>query len=92
MVKETEKKRAAALKYREGKDVSPKVVAKGRGEIAEKILELAREHGVPIREDSALTEVLMTLELNEAIPQELYKAVAEVLAFVYNLHNRRVGG
>ncbi len=83
--KSSSKLRAAALKYNAGEDASPKMVAKGKGLVAEKIIELARECGVPIHEDSELVEVLSALELNEDIPPDLYKAVAEVLAFIYKL-------
>jgi flagellar biosynthesis protein len=75
--------RAAALKYNRGDDSAPKMVAKGRGKVAEKIVEIAREHNVPIKEDKDLVEFLSTLDLYQEIPQELYKAVAEILAFIY---------
>ena len=80
--------KAAALKYSPEKDKSPKMVAKGRGLVAERIIEVAKECGVPIHEDSELVEVLSALELNEEIPPDLYKAVAEVLAFIYRLQMR----
>jgi len=80
--------RAAALRYEQEKDDAPRVIAKGRGEIAEKIIEIAREHGVTIYEDDELAEVLCRLDLNQAIPPELYQAIAEVLAFVYRLNGR----
>ncbi|MBE9531395.1 MAG: EscU/YscU/HrcU family type III secretion system export apparatus switch protein [Proteobacteria bacterium] len=83
--KSSSKLRAAALKYNAGEDASPKMVAKGRGLMAERIIELAKECGVPVHEDSELVEVLSALELNEDIPADLYKAVAEVLAFIYKL-------
>jgi flagellar biosynthesis protein len=90
-VKRTRKSRgdhAAALRYEPEKDDAPRLVAKGRGKIAERIIELAREHGVTIYEDHELTEVLSRLDLNQMIPPELYYAVAEVLAFVYRLNGR----
>jgi len=80
-----EQKRAVALKYRQNIDSAPKVVAKGRGEIAEKIIAIAREHGIPIYMDKNLVEIVSSLDLYEEIPPELYKAVAEVLVFVYRL-------
>jgi flagellar biosynthesis protein len=80
-----ERMKAAALKYRAGEDKAPRVVARGKGLVAERIMEIAREHGVPIKEDRALVEILASLELNEEIPAELYRAVAEVLAFVYKM-------
>lgn len=77
--------KAAALSYKQGKDSAPKVVAKGSGLMAEKIMEVARKHNIPLREDPQLVEVLSTLDLHQEIPPELYKAVAEILAFVYRL-------
>ena len=79
-------KKAVALSYERGKDVAPKVAAKGRGAVAEKILALAREHGVPIEKDTTLLEALYRLDLNEEIPEELYQVVAEVLAFIYRMN------
>lgn len=84
-------KKAVALKYEPEKDRAPRVVAKGRGRLAELILELARKHGVPIKEDSALVEALSRVELEAEIPPELYEAVAVVLAWAYRL-NRRARG
>jgi len=78
------RKRAAALRY-EGGSASPKVVAAGRGLIAEKILAAATEAGVPIREDEALAEALSGLELGREVPEELWVAVAEALAWAYRL-------
>lgn len=77
--------KAAALSYKQGKDSAPKVVAKGSGLMAEKIMEIARKHNIPLREDPQLVEVLSTLDLHQEIPPELYKAVAEILAFVYRM-------
>ncbi len=84
-------KKAAALKYKQGIDAAPKVVAKGSGWIADKIIEIARAQGIPIREDKNLVEILASLDLNEDIPAELYKAVAEILAFVYKMSGRLQG-
>jgi flagellar biosynthesis protein len=77
------KKRAAALRY-EGTG-APKVVAAGRGLIAENILAAAKEAGVPVREDAALAEALAGLELGREVPEELWVAVAEALAWAYRL-------
>ncbi len=71
---------AVALKY-DGAG-APKVVATGRGQIGEKIIATAREHGVPLSENAPLAEALSTLELETEIPERLYVAVAEVLAFL----------
>lgn len=83
-----ERKKAVALKYEAEKDSAPKVIAKGRGWIAEKIIEIARQHGIPLKEDDALVEVLSKLDLYEEIPAELYKAVAEILVFVYQIKGK----
>jgi len=85
-------KKAAALSYDQEKDVAPKVIARGKGYVAERILELAREHGIPLQEDSSLVELLVKLDLGDTIPYELYQAVAEVLAFVYRLERRAKDG
>ncbi|MDX6544619.1 MAG: flagellar biosynthesis protein [Gaiellales bacterium] len=79
-------KRATALRY-EGRD-APKVVATGKGLVAEKILEAARAAGVPLREDPVLVQALATLELDQEIPPELYRAVAEALAWAYQLSQK----
>lgn len=77
--------KAAALQYKQGVNSAPRIVAKGSGVVAEKILEIAREHNIPLKEDPQLVEVLSTLDLYQEIPPELYKAVAEILAFVYKM-------
>jgi flagellar biosynthesis protein len=84
-----EQKRAAALQYDAGTDRAPIVTAKGNGLIAERIIELAVQKGIPVRSDPALVQVLMKLDMGEAIPVELYQAVAEVLAFVYQMNEKR---
>jgi flagellar biosynthesis protein len=81
-----ERKRATAMSYRQGSgDGAPKIVAQGQGLIADKILELARAAGVPIREDAALANALESLEIGMEIPEDLYVAVAEALAWAYKL-------
>jgi flagellar biosynthesis protein len=77
---------AVALRYEPGEDIAPRVTAKGQGYVAEKILRLARENGIPLRQDPDLVELLSQLKLDEAIPPEAYKIVAEILAFVYTLN------
>lgn len=79
------RKEAVALSYNPGKHDGPKVVAKGKGLIAESILEKAAQHNIPIYEDPNLLQLLGQLDLNESIPEELYQAVAEVFAFIYHL-------
>jgi flagellar biosynthesis protein len=87
----TRTRRAAALAYRPGKDTAPRVTAAGRGLVAERILEAARAAGLPVREDPALAEVLSRLDPGEEIPPETYRAVAEILAFLYRLDRRQPG-
>ena len=79
-----ERKRAAALRYDTGGQ-APKVTASGQGLVAERILEVAREAGVPIRSDAALTEALTALEIGTEVPEEMWQAVAEALAWAYRL-------
>jgi flagellar biosynthesis protein len=80
--------KAVALKYDEKKDRAPRVIAKGRGEIAEKIVAIAKANNVPLYEDKNLVQILEALDLKTEIPPELYRAVAEVLAFVYRLNGK----
>ena len=82
---------AVALRYHEDKEAAPRVLAKGRGRVAERILEIAREKGIPVRDDPDLVEALAKLDAGSLIPGELYPAVAEVLAFVYRQSQRRFG-
>ena len=83
------RKEAIALTYKPGLSDAPTVVAKGKGKIAENILEKAKEHSVPIQEDASLVELLGSLDINQSIPEELYQAVAEVFAFVYRVDKER---
>ena len=66
---------------------APSVVARGEGEVGRRILELARRHGVPVREDRDLLELLATCSLGDEIPTELFGAVAELLAYLYRLNS-----
>jgi flagellar biosynthesis protein len=77
---------AVALQYDAATDSTPKVIAKGRGLVAEKIIALAREQGIPIREDPDLIQMLTQIDLDREIPPSLYKIVAKLLAFVYHLN------
>lgn len=83
-----ESRQAVVLRYQPKNDPAPKLVAKGRGYLAEKILELARRYNIPVRHDKNLLQVLSRLDLNEEIPPEVYKAVAEILAFIYRVSNQ----
>lgn len=78
-------KKALALGWKKDQDNAPKVMASGSGEIANKIIKLAHENGIPIKEDEDLCEVLSKLELGEEIPPAMYKAVAEVFSFIYRM-------
>jgi flagellar biosynthesis protein len=82
------KREAIALEYQPADEHAPRVVAKGKGAVAEKIIEVARKAGVPIREDSVLVSLLSHLRVDQEITPEAYKAVAELLAFIYRVHNR----
>ncbi len=77
---------AAAIKYDSNGDSAPKVTASGRGIIAEKIIAIAEENGIPIKNDPDLVQILSKLNVGAEIPVELYRAVAEILAFVYSLN------
>ena len=83
------RKQAAALRFQAGKDAAPRVTAQGKGLIAEKIIEVARANGVHIQEDPVLISMLALLNIGDEIPDTLYKAVAEVLAFVYQVDHKR---
>jgi flagellar biosynthesis protein len=87
-MKDKQFKKAAALKYDETQSRAPRVVAKGKGRIAEQIIQVARENDVPMVEDRNLVNVLEALELEDEIPAELYQAVAEVLVFIYKLNGK----
>ena len=77
---------AVALHY--DRTGAPRVVAKGKGSIGAKIIEVAKEHGIPIEKNEVLAGALSNVELGDEIPAELYKAVAEVLIFVLRLSGR----
>lgn len=79
---------AVALAYQSG-DAAPKVVARGRGIIAQAIIDRAKEHGIFVHESQELVGLLMKVELDEHIPPELYLAVAELLAWLYRLEHRQ---
>lgn len=80
---------AVALAY-EAADGAPKVVAKGRGELARKIIDTAREAGVFVHESPELVALLMQIDLDARIPPQLYLAVAELLAWVYRIEREEV--
>ncbi|MDQ8726405.1 EscU/YscU/HrcU family type III secretion system export apparatus switch protein [Bradyrhizobium sp. LHD-71] len=86
MSTKTENQLAVALHY--DKQGAPRVVAKGRGTIGETIIEVAKANNIPIEENEILAGALSNVELGDEIPEELYKAVAEVLIFVLRLSGR----
>jgi flagellar biosynthesis protein len=79
---------AVALSYDASKHAAPTVLAKGKGEVAANMIKKAKEHNVPLQEDSSLVELLSQLQINETIPEQLYDAVAEVFAFIYNVDQK----
>jgi len=86
MITETRNTLAVALHY--DKKGAPRVVAKGKGIVGEKIVEIAKQNDIPIQENEVLAGALSNVELGDEIPAELYKAVAEVLIFVMRLSGR----
>jgi flagellar biosynthesis protein len=74
---------AVALKYDKARDAAPRVVAKGQGEMAEQIRAIAEQHGIIVRENAPLAELLAQVELDSPIPVEAYVAVAEILSYLY---------
>ena len=91
MTEESKKqvKRAVALRYDQGSDEAPRVVASGQGLVAEKIVEKAREAGVTVEHNPDLADALAQVELGTAIPEELYPVVAEVLVFVTRMNREK---
>jgi len=81
------KAKAAALVY--DQSGAPRIVAKGVGEVARKMIEAAETEGIPIQKNEILVEALMQVELTKEIPPELYRAVAEILAFIYRLEQAK---
>lgn len=77
------RRRAVALRYDDIHESAPRVLAKGQGDIAERIIALAQEHGIPLHEDKDLVRLLGVLEIDVQIPPTLYRALAEVLAHLY---------
>jgi len=78
--------RAAALKYDRQQDQAPRLVAKGEGLVADRIIELARANDIPVHQDNALVDVLSRLDLDEQIPPDLYMVVADLLVFIYRMN------
>jgi flagellar biosynthesis protein len=80
---EDQRPKAAALRCEKGKDAAPRLVAKGQVHVAKRILQLAKDNQIPVHEDPALIEILSKMNLDEHIPGECYRVVAEILAWIY---------
>ncbi len=84
-------KSAVSLQYKKGNNSAPKVTAKGQGWMAEKIIKMARDNNIPIREDKDLLNLLSEIDVGQEVPESLYKVVAELLAWVYQLNQNFPG-
>jgi flagellar biosynthesis protein len=87
-MKKSTNTKAVALKYRAYEENAPKVIAKGKGEIAKKIIEKAKEFDVPLFQNEELANMLLNVEVNEEIPPKMYEAVVEVFIWLYKLEER----
>ena len=88
MQKSNDRKKAAALQYERERDTAPRLVAKGQGHVADRILEIAQQNRIPVHQDPALIEILSKMDLQEEIPEECYRVVAEILAFIYRTQQK----
>jgi flagellar biosynthesis protein len=82
------RRRAVALRYDQDREAAPRVLAKGKGDIAERIIALAKLHDIPLHEDRDLVRLLGILDLDVEVPPMLYRALAEVLAHIYRANAR----
>ncbi len=83
--------KASALRYDKEKDSAPLLIAKGRGKIAKKIIEIANKENIPVIENQALADILDKLDIYDEIPPELYMAFARLFAFIYKLNEKAAG-
>ena len=81
--------KAVALKYDIDKDNAPKITAKGKGETASNIIKIAKENNIPIKKDEDLIELLSQIDIDKEIPSSMYRAVAEIFSFIYDLSNNK---
>lgn len=81
-------KKAVGIGFEKNKDKAPKIIAKGKGEMAERIIAIAKEHGIHVKEDKSLIEILDKFDIAQEIPEELYQVIAEIFLYVYNLEKR----
>lgn len=80
--------KAVALRYDQERDRAPRVIAKGRGYVAESIMATAQQNTIPVYQNKTLVNMLMALDIDREIPPELYRAIAEVMAYVYRIDKR----
>ena len=80
--------KAVALKYDVDNDSAPKLVAKGKGQTASNIIKIAKDNDIPIKKDEDLIELLSQIDIDKEIPGSMYKAVAEIFSFIYDLSNK----
>lgn len=92
MTSRKEYDKAVALRYKPGLEQAPRVIAAGKGKIAEKIIRIAKEHNIHVHNDPDLVEMLSELEINSEIPPELYVVVSEILVFIYSLNRKEMSG
>ena len=83
--------KAVSLQYKKGKNAAPKITAKGQGWMADRIIKMAQENNIPIREDKDLLHLLSEIDVGQEVPESLYKVVAELLAWVYQLNKNYPG-
>ena len=81
------REKAVALRYDKEQEKAPRVLAKGEGESAKNIIKIAQLHKLPIKKDADLIELLLKVEIDKEVPQELYKAVAELFSYIYKITN-----
>lgn len=81
---------AVALGYDHTKQAAPKVLAKGQGPIAQKIVQIAIDEGIEIRRDADLVQILKAVDIDEEIPVEAFAAVAEIISYVYQVNNKQL--
>lgn len=82
--------KAAALKYDSKISSAPKITAKGKGDVAKNIIKIAQDNNLPIKKDEDLIELLSQLDIDKEIPPSMYKAVAEIFSFIYQLTNKKI--
>jgi len=82
------REKAVALRYDKEKEKAPRVLARGEGEAAKNIIKVAQLHKLPIKKDADLIELLSKVEIDKEVPQELYKAVAELFSYIYKISNK----